>query len=34
MSTHKKIEVRYLTSITNGMAEFYPSQTSNETMLV
>ena len=34
MSTHKKIEVRYLTSITNGMAEFYPPQVSNETMLV
>jgi hypothetical protein len=34
MAKHKKIEIRYLTSMKNGMAEFYTPQARNETMLV
>jgi quercetin dioxygenase-like cupin family protein len=34
MAANRKVEIRYLTSMTNGMAEFYTPQASNETMLV
>ena len=34
MAANRKVEIRYLTSIKNGMAEFYTPQTSDETMLV
>jgi hypothetical protein len=34
MALKQKVEVRYLASIKNGMAEFFTPQTSNETILV
>ncbi len=34
MPAKQKIEVRYLTSVKNGMAEFFTPQTSHETILV
>ncbi|GBO51679.1 hypothetical protein APA_920 [Pseudanabaena sp. lw0831] len=34
MAANRKVEIRYLTSIKNGMAEFYTPQASDETMLV
>ena len=34
MSAKQTIEVRYLTSVKNGMAEFFTPQTSHETILV
>jgi len=34
MALKQKIEVRYLTSMKNGMAEFFTPQSSNETILV
>lgn len=34
MAAQKKVEIRYLTSVNNGMAEFYTPQMSHETMLV
>lgn len=34
MPAKPKIEVRYLTSVKNGMAEFFTPQTSHETILV
>jgi uncharacterized RmlC-like cupin family protein len=34
MALKQKVEVRYLTSMKNGMAEFFTPQSSNETILV
>ncbi|WP_126388772.1 dTDP-4-dehydrorhamnose 3,5-epimerase [Pseudanabaena sp. ABRG5-3] len=33
-SIQRKVEIRYLSSMKNGMAEFYTPQASHETMLV
>ena len=33
-SIQRKVEIRYLSSIKNGMAKFYTPQSSHETMLV
>ncbi len=33
-SIQRKVEIRYLSSMKNGMAEFYTPQSSHETMLV
>ncbi|MFM6405153.1 MAG: cupin, partial [Microcystis sp.] len=33
-SIQRKVEIRYLSAMKNGMAEFYTPQSSHETMLV